>query len=47
MTEVLRKNLEKIHQSKVLEELQLQPEKYILVSAHREENIDNEKTSFR
>ena len=46
MTEVLRKNLEKIHQSKVLEELQLQPEKYILVSAHREENIDNEKTLF-
>ena len=46
MTEVLRKNLEKIHQSKVLEELQLQPEKYILVSAHREENIDNEKNFF-
>jgi len=46
MAEVLRKNLEKIHQSKVLEELQLQPEKYILVSAHREENIDNEKNFF-
>jgi len=46
MTEVLRKNIEKIHQSKVLEELQLQPEKYILVSAHREENIDNEKNFF-
>jgi len=46
MTEVLHKNLEKIHQSKVLEELQLQPEKYIVVSAHREENIDNEKNFF-
>jgi UDP-N-acetylglucosamine 2-epimerase (non-hydrolysing) len=42
MTEVLHKNMDKIHQSKVLEELQLEPERYILVSAHREENIDNE-----
>lgn len=46
MTEVLRKNIEKIHQSKILEELQLQPGKYIVVSAHREENIDNEKNFF-
>lgn len=42
MAEVLSANLDKIMKSKVLEELGLERGKYILLSAHREENIDNE-----
>lgn len=43
MAEVLHQNLEAIKTSTILEKLQLQPKKYILLSAHREENIDTEK----
>ncbi len=43
MAEVLHENLEAIEASDVLSKLGLEPKKYILLSAHREENIDTEK----
>ena len=43
MAEVLRMNLEKIQASEVHTKLGLEKGKYILLSAHREENIDTEK----
>lgn len=43
MAEVLTSNIGKIKGSKVLETLGLEKGKYIILSAHREENIDNEE----
>lgn len=43
MLEVLNAQNEKIEQSKVLEDLGLEKGKFIVVSSHREENIDIEK----
>ncbi len=43
MAEVLHENLAQIEASDVLDRLGLEPKKYILLSAHREENIDTEK----
>ncbi len=43
MAEVLRANLTDIEASDILQKLNLEPGKYMLLSAHREENIDTEK----
>lgn len=46
MAEVLKSCQDRIDASDVLTRLKLQPHKYILLSAHREENIDIEENFF-
>ncbi|MDK2788038.1 MAG: UDP-N-acetyl-L-fucosamine synthase [Epulopiscium sp.] len=46
MFEVLHYYMPKIEKSEILNKLGLEKEKYFLVSAHREENIDNDKNLF-
>jgi UDP-N-acetylglucosamine 2-epimerase len=46
MCEVLQHYLPKINGSQILEKLKLEKNKYFVVSAHREENINSEKNFF-
>ena len=46
MAEVLKANLKQIESSNILSKLGLEPKKYILLSAHREENIDDENKKY-
>lgn len=46
MTEVLSVNIDKINNSEILNTLNLEKNKYFVVSAHREENIDIDKNLY-
>lgn len=46
MAEVLKANWEQIQNSNVLETLKLESKRYLLLSAHREENMDTERNFF-
>lgn len=41
MAEILKFNMKKIEKSRILETLNLEKDKYFLISIHREENVDN------
>lgn len=47
MKEVIKAHEKEINSSTVLEQLKLERKKYIVLSAHREENIDNEKNFYQ
>ena len=44
MAEVLNEHLDSINSSKILDELKLKTGKYFVVSVHRQENVDNQKS---
>lgn len=44
--EVLQEHISNIEKSTIVKELNLEKNKYMIVSAHREENIDNEENFF-